>query len=135
MTITINPDATFSTGEVARMLNIEGLTSGRIMRFCETNRIPCSRTEGNNAERRYGHWRIRFADFGAVLRAHEAAPLPGRNRNGSLSTTARVTALENAVQTLQERCQTLELRADHLAEAFDLATAPESEVASYSPSR
>ena len=64
--IEINPDATFSTGNVSKMLGIEGLTAQRVKLLCTKGMVPYEMSSGT----KQAHYQVRFGDFDKVIAAH-----------------------------------------------------------------
>ena len=90
MQIEINPDALFTTGEVGRMLSIDGK---RVQYMCDNGHIPCVKSKAGQK----GHYRIAFKDFGKVLEADKVVRKAGRNAKKD----ARIEALESRVELLE----------------------------------
>lgn len=110
MKINIDPEMEFSTGAVASMLGIEGLTSSRIKMLCNKGLVPHTRT----SER--GHHKIKFKDFEQVVVAHEQ--VRSVNRGQKVPTMEQFRDLESRVDELHKEVKMI-------GDLYDLNCAPD----------
>lgn len=101
MKLDIHPDTQFSTGNVAKMLGIEGLNATRVKMLCNKGLVPTTKTGAKGT-----HFSIKFRDFDKVVEAHESHR--SVNKGPKYPTMEEHNNLRAICQALGERVRLLE---------------------------
>jgi hypothetical protein len=115
MQIQIDPNTTFSTGQVDRMLNFN---KGRTKLLCDKGLVPGAvraETDGSAS-----HWRVKYKDLDQVLDAHRKVRTINRQN-------PQMVVRRDEWNELVTRIEAMEEKVEFLGQAFDHYTAPELE--------